>query len=169
MSSLEKRDRKIAKLNSSLLNLEEQKLLKSYITDREFRHRSHKKLFEEIRKQFQDKKRILEKVSDLEVYVKCREKKILNLEQYSKKYKTRYETERNQQELYLQDLASGSKAFSVLQQQYKEAQNELESISNNYSQIFNEKNELEKRKQDDLSKQQSELTKLKLRMNQFDI
>ncbi len=125
------------KENNSVLGLE--------IQNRELRHKQHKQLFEIISKRFHEDKKMLKNISNLETYVKMRERKIKGIEKDFEQIKKELESEKLQTGILLHEISNGSELYNSQQNMINKLKNEVDILTTNFNTIFKEKNEENKK------------------------
>ena len=128
----------VSYLEKKLYSYKDKDILNSKYLDKEFRHSTHKRIFEKLYKFFDNDSEMVGQLKDMEKYVKAREEKINSLEKKVKKYNEQLETEQGNSKALLQEIANNSSAFQKIQAIEESQRSDLKIAEDNFTKLYKE-------------------------------
>lgn len=131
----------ISYLEKKLYAFKDHDITNSKYLDKDFRHSTHKKIFERLYKAFEGDAETVAQLRDMEKYVKAREEKIHSLEKKVKKQAEQLDHEQANSKALIQEIANSAVAFQKIQGVEEVQRNDLLTAEENFTKLYREKNE----------------------------
>lgn len=128
-------------LEKKLYAYKDQEILDSKYLDKDFRHSTHKSIFETLYQAFASNAEMVTQLQDMEKYVKSREEKYKSLEKRIKKQTEQLEAEQADNKSLIQEISNSAVAFQKIQTIEETLRVEHVAAEENFAQLIRERND----------------------------
>jgi len=131
----------ISYLEKKLYAFKDHELLDPKYLDKEFRHSTHKRIFEKLYRMSENDMETINQLKDMEKYIKAREDKIHHMEKKIKKLSEQLDNEQSSSRALIQEIANTSVAFQKIQAISETQRNDLQTAEENFTKLYRERND----------------------------